>query len=181
MFYRVFILYLISISFTFANYTDSVDILNKYIADKYIQIKSNEKLEIPEYKGDIFSFEQLSKIKNIFSLAHELPFGAGKNDLTKNSNKIPDELGILMNTEQSELQKYSLNEFKLSGVVLQDDDEWAIFYLPNINTPVYVSQGAIIGKNYGTVDKISKDQIDIVEWKKNPITNNWEQNKALIK
>jgi type IV pilus assembly protein PilP len=181
MLYRVFVIYFISVSFAFADYNSDVELLNKYISDKYQSIKSSEKLEIPEYKGDILTFEKLSKIKNIFSLAHELPFSGGKTNLNANSYEVPDQLGIIMSKEQTELQKYSLNEFKLSGVVFQNDDEWAVFYLPNVNTPVYVAEGEIIGKNFGAVDKISKEQVDVIEWQKNPITNNWEQNKTLIK
>jgi len=169
------------LSFAFADYNSDVDLLNKYIADKYQSIKSTEKLEIPEYKGETLTFEKLSKIRNIFKLAHELPFASEKTNLNANSYEVPDQLGIIMNKEQTELQKYSLNEFKLSGVVFQNDHEWAIFYLPNINTPVYVAEGEVIGKNYGSVDRISKEQVDVIEWQKNPITNNWEQNKTLIK
>ena len=178
------VLVLINVNTAFAAMSNAE--VDSLISDKYNDIKSNERLSIPKYSGDVLTFKRLSTIKNIFSFNHELPFKEKKKisegNIADNSNsyKIPDELGLLMSRPKSEYQGYPLTKFKFNGAVFQDDEEWAIIVLPDMVAPVYIREGDVIGDNYGTVTKVTKDGMIVSEWKKDPATNAWSKVETLV-
>lgn len=54
----------------FASYESRINEVNQLIQTNIKSVKSTEKLDIPEYKGDILTFERLSKIRNVFNMDH---------------------------------------------------------------------------------------------------------------
>lgn len=58
----------------FANYDSQIKQVDQLVEKNMKTIKSSEKLDIPEYKGDTLTFQRLSKIRNVFNIDHLLPF-----------------------------------------------------------------------------------------------------------
>ncbi|MGX9893907.1 hypothetical protein [Francisella orientalis] len=63
-----------SYSYCYASYETRIDQVNQLIQNSTKSMKSSEKIDIPEYKGDTLTFERLSKIRNVFNIDHTLPF-----------------------------------------------------------------------------------------------------------
>ena len=57
-----------------ASYDSQIKQVDELIKMNMKTIKTTEKLDIPEYKGDTLTFERLSKIRNVFNVDHLLPF-----------------------------------------------------------------------------------------------------------
>ncbi len=62
-----------------ASYDSQIKQVDDLVKMNMKTIKSTEKLDIPEYKGDTLTFERLSKIRNVFNVDHFLPFEKKKN------------------------------------------------------------------------------------------------------
>ncbi|GMN88539.1 pilus assembly protein PilP [Francisella sciaenopsi] len=186
------VLMIVSYGNCYASYETRIDQVNQLIQNSTKSMKSTEKLDIPEYKGDTLTFERLSKIRNVFSIDHTLPFEKkipiqrNNEDLQKREVVklkpifIPEELKDVMNAKPTELQKESLNSFKYKGMVSQNNEIWGIIESSVDAKPVYVEKGELIGQNYGKVENITKEGIVVGEWKKNEQKRVWEKTPVVI-
>lgn len=180
-------IFLGSYSLSFANYESRIKQIDQMIQQKMRTIKSTEKLEIPEYKGDTLTFERLSKIRNLFDINHSLPFEKKKG--TKVQEKkvvklkpivIPSQLQKIMQTKPTNLQQYSINSFRFAGTVYQNDQKWGIVENPQEKKPIYIKKGELIGRSYGKVENVTKEGILVSEWKKNTSKRVWEKTQVII-
>lgn len=181
-----------SFNFAFANYKARTQEVDQLINSKMKTIKSSEKLDIPEYKGDTLTFERLSKIRNIFNMDHFLPFEKRapivnyeastpqKKIVKLKPITIPNDLKKIMNHKQTRLQQYPLNSFKYKGVVFQNNDRWGVVENSMEKNPLYLQEGMLIGKDYGHITDITKEGVIVSEWKKNMQKRAWEKVQAVI-
>ncbi|APC91817.1 MULTISPECIES: pilus assembly protein PilP [Francisella] len=188
-FKKIFFIVLISsYNLGFASYDSRVNEVNQLIQANMKSVKSTEKLDIPEYKGDILTFERLSKIRNVFNIEHYLPFEKKVLIIKSQQNKkielkpiiIPPELQKIMDTKATGLQRYPLDSFKFKGVVYQNNQKWGIVESSLENKPMYLKKGELIGQNYGKVENVTKEGIVVDEWKKNDQKRIWEKIQAVI-
>ena len=102
----------------FASYESRTKQIDQLIESKIKSVKSSEKLDIPEYKGDTLTFERLSKIRNIFNIDHFLPFEKRVPIVKAQPKKkvvklkpivVPKELQKIMDHKPTRLQQYPLN------------------------------------------------------------------------
>ncbi|AEI36161.1 MULTISPECIES: pilus assembly protein PilP [Francisella] len=184
-----FVLLLSSYGSCYANYETRINQVNELIQNRTKTMKSTEKLDIPEYKGDTLTFERLSKIRNVFNVDHALPFEKKvpikgieqKQQVVKlKPIVVPEELKEVMNTKPTGLQQYPLNSFKFKGVVLQNKQKWGVIESSMETKPIYVKQGELIGQNYGKVKDITKEGIVVDEWKKNNEKRVWQKTPVVI-
>lgn len=187
--FLVFIVFtfLTTYSLSFANYESRVKQIDQLIANKMSTIKSSEKLEIPEYKGDTLTFKRLSKIRNLFDINHSLPFE--KKKITPKQHKevvklkpiiIPPQLQEIMDAKPTNLQQYPVNSFKFEGTVYQNNQKWGVVENPQEKKPIYLKQGELIGQNYGQIENITKEGILVSEWKKDTNKRVWEKTQVVI-
>lgn len=173
----------------YASYETRIDHVNQLINNSTKNMKSTEKLDIPEYKGDTLTFERLSKIRNIFNVDHTLPFEKKasiggvkqKQEVVKlKPIVIPDELKEIMDTKPTSLQQYPLNSFKFKGTVSQNNQKWGVVENSMETKPIYIKEGQLIGQNYGKVENITKEGIVVDEWKKNEQQRVWQKTPVTI-
>ncbi|MED7788938.1 pilus assembly protein PilP [Francisella sp. 19X1-34] len=183
----IFLIFLGTYSLSFANYESRVKQIDQLIQNKMKTIKSSEKLEIPEYKGDTLSFERLSKIRNLFDINHSLPFERKKQTQAQKKKVvklkpivIPPQLQKIMESKPTNLQQYPLDSFRFEGSVYQNNQKWGVVETPQEKKPIYLKQGELIGKNYGQVDNVTKEGIVVSEWKKNTSKRVWEKTQVVI-
>ncbi|WP_150467455.1 pilus assembly protein PilP [Francisella sp. SYW-9] len=182
-----FFIFLGTYSLSFASYDSRVKQIDQFIQNKMRTIKSSEKLEIPEYKGDTLSFERLSKIRNLFDINHSLPFEKKRQTQTQKKKivklkpiVIPPPLQKIMQTKPTNLQQYPINSFKFEGTVYQNNQKWGVVENPQEKKPIYIKPGELIGNNYGQVDNVTKEGIVVSEWKKNTSKRVWEKSQVVI-
>ncbi|API86853.1 pilus assembly protein PilP [Francisella uliginis] len=180
-------LFLGSFSLSFASYESRIKQIDQLIQNKMRTIKSSEKLEIPEYKGDTLTFERLSKIRNLFDINHGLPFEKKKKTQTKKKKVvklkpivIPPQLQKIMTTKPTNLQQYPISSFRFEGVVYQNDQKWGVVENPQEKKPIYLKAGELIGRNYGQIENVTKEGILVGEWKKNTSKRVWEKTQVVI-
>ena len=119
-----FVLLVSAYSQAIASYDSQIKQVDELIQKNMNAIKSTEKLDIPEYKGDTLTFERLSKIRNVFNEDHFLPFEkrkvrepiAKQQQNTQNTVKlkpiiIPKELQTIMDEKETALQSSPLASF----------------------------------------------------------------------
>ncbi|AJI52357.1 pilus assembly protein PilP [Francisella philomiragia] len=178
-----------SYSYCYASYETRIDQVNQLIQNSTKSMKSSEKLDIPEYKGDTLTFERLSKIRNVFNIDHTLPFEKRvpikgvkqKQEVVKlKPIIIPEELKEVMNTKPTSLQQYPLSSFKFKGTVSQNNQRWGVVESSMETKPIYVKEGELIGQNYGKVETITKEGIVVDEWKKDDQKRVWQKTPVVI-
>ncbi|QIW10055.1 pilus assembly protein PilP [Francisella sp. LA112445] len=181
------IIFLGTYSLSFASYDSRVKQIDQFIQDKMRTIKSSEKLEIPEYKGDTLSFERLSKIRNLFDINHSLPFEKKKQVQSQQKKVvklkpivIPPQLQKIMETKPTNLQQYPINSFRFEGTVYQNNQKWGVVENPQEKQPIYIKPGELIGNSYGQVYNVTKEGIVVSEWKKNTNKRVWEKTQVVI-
>ncbi|AJC49560.1 pilus assembly protein PilP [Allofrancisella guangzhouensis] len=175
-------------SIAFANYTDRTKEIDNLIINKLQTTKSSEKFKVPEYKGDVLTFERLSKIRNIFSMNHYLPFEKRETLPQQKLNVakpkpilVPPELERRMNVKKTKLQTYPIDTFSFKGMVYQDKNIWGV--VENTREPakpLYIKKGELIGPDYGEVDDITKDGILVSQWHKDTQNRIWEKKQMVI-
>jgi len=175
-----------------ASYSAQTKRVDKLIEDNMKTIKSTERLDIPEYKGDTLTFERLSKIRNVFNIDHFLPFEKRKvrepvRTVQKNQPivklkpiTIPRELQEIMDMKKTTLQERPLESFVFKGVVFQNDDEWGVVETSRDAKPIYLQKDQFIGRDYGRIDGITKDGILVKEWHKDEQERTWKSSQAVI-
>ena len=173
-----------------ANYDSQVKQIDELIQMNMKTIKSTEKLDIPEYKGDTLTFERLSKIRNVFNIDHLLPFEKRKvrepvakqqqNVVKLKPIKIPKELQRIMDKKKTTLQSYPLGTFAFKGVVFQNNDEWGVVENSKEVKPMYIQKGQLIGQDYGRVEGITKEGILVKQWQKDEKERVWKSSQAVI-
>ena len=173
-----------------ASYDSQIKRVNELIKMNMETIKSTEKLDIPEYKGDTLTFERLSKIRNVFNLAHLLPFEKRKvrkpvakvqqNVVKLKPIKVPEELQKIMDKEKTTLQNYPLGTFTFKGAIFQNNDEWGVIENTKELKPIYIQKGQLIGQNYGKVEGVTKEGVLVKQWKKNEKERVWKSSEAVI-
>ncbi|MFV9925353.1 MAG: pilus assembly protein PilP [Francisella endosymbiont of Hyalomma scupense] len=173
----------------FASYESRINEVNQLIQTNMKSVKSTEKLDIPEYKGDTLTFERLSKIRNVFNMDHYLPFEKKVPIIRSQQNKnivklkpivVPPELQKIMDAKTTSLQRYPLDSFKFKGVVYQNKQKWGIVESLMENKPMYIKKGELIGQNYGQIEDVIKEGIVVDEWKKNNQKRIWEKIQTVI-
>ncbi|GAB4223899.1 MAG: pilus assembly protein PilP [Francisella sp.] len=191
VFKRVFFVGMLGFcSLAFANYESRVEEINNLIKFNEENIKSTEKLDIPEYKGDVLTFERLSKIRNIFNFDHYLPFERKEQVIRHDKEKkttfklkpivIPPELKKIMNSQPSIFQRYPIDSLKFKGVLNQNNKQWGIVENLIEGKPMYIKKGDLVGFDYGRVEDITKKGIVVKEWKKNENKRVWEKVENII-
>lgn len=176
---------------SYANYATRVAKIDAAIQGSMKRAKSNEKINIPKYRGDTLSFKRLSKIRDIFNLDHTLPFEkkptpkarhkAVKKEVPKvKPIVVPEELLNIMNQKYTELQKYPLDAYKFEGVVFQNKQSWGVVESKHEPHPLYLQPGTLIGENYGKISAVSKEGITVDEWKKDTVAREWKKTQAVI-
>lgn len=184
----IFMLIISSFSIAFASYDSRTAQIDQLIQKNMKSIKSTERLDIPEYKGDTLTFERLSKIRNVFNIDHLLPFEK-KTPIIKSAPKkvvklkpiiVPPELQKIMDTKPTKLQQYPINSFKFKGIVYQNNQRWGVTENAMEKLPLYIKEGDLIGRNYGRVTGVTKEGILVSEWKKNTQRRVWEQTQTTI-
>ncbi|KEI35914.1 pilus assembly protein PilP [Allofrancisella frigidaquae] len=172
----------------FANYAAKTKEIDNLIINKIQTTKSTEKLKVPEYKGDILTFERLSKIRNIFSMNHYLPFEK-REPLPQQESKVarpkpiimPPELEKVMNAKKTKLQTYPINTFSFKGMVYQDKNIWGV--VENTREPakpIYIKKGELIGPDYGEVEDITKEGVLISQWYQDMQNRVWKKTQIVI-
>ncbi|WP_081947007.1 pilus assembly protein PilP [Candidatus Francisella endociliophora] len=190
VFRLLLLIILISVySVSFASYESRTKKIDQLIETKMKTIKSSEKLDIPEYKGDTLTFERLSKIRNVFNIDHLLPFEKRKPIVKSEPEKkvvklkpivVPKELQIIMKQKSTKLQQYPISSFKFKGVVYQNEQRWGVVENSMEKNPLYLKEGMLIGRDYGQVSDITKEGIVVNEWKKNTQKRVWEKIQTVI-
>ncbi|AJI72392.1 hypothetical protein FTDG_00715 [Francisella tularensis subsp. novicida GA99-3548] len=184
-----FIILISSYNLAFASYESRINEVNQLIQANMKSVKSTEKLDIPEYKGDTLTFERLSKIRNVFNMDHYLPFEKKAPIIRSQQNKnivklkpivIPPELQKIMDAKASGLQRYPLDSFKFKGVVYQNNQKWGVVENSMENKPMYLKKGELVGQSYGQVEDVTKEGIVIDEWKKDDLKRIWEKIQTVI-
>lgn len=66
------------------------------------------------------------------------------------------------NRPKEALEQFPLDSLRMVGTITQDDRQWALISAPD-KTIYKVTTGSHMGQNYGRIDKISDNRIDIVE------------------
>lgn len=173
-----------------ASYESQIKQVDKLIQTNMDTIKSKEKLDIPEYKGDTLTFERLSKIRNIFNIDHLLPFEKRKPSKLIRQRpqkpqklqpiKVPQELQEIMDKRETSLQHYPLSNFTFKGMVLQNNSKWGVIENSAEAKPIYIRKNQLIGQNYGKVENITKEGVFIKEWQKNKKERTWESSQVVI-
>ena len=173
-----------------ASYDSQIKQVDDLVETNMKTIKSTEKLDIPEYKGDTLTFERLSKIRNVFNIDHFLPFEKRKirepvvkqhqNVVKLKPIKIPEELQKIMNKKKTILQSYPLGTFTFKGVVLQNNDEWGVVENSKEVKPMYIQKNQLIGQDYGRVEGITKEGILVKQWHKDEKERVWKSSQAVI-
>ncbi|MFT4693444.1 MAG: type IV pilus assembly protein PilP [Francisella sp.] len=175
-----------------AAYSSQVKQVDELIQMNMKTIKSGEKLDIPEYKGDTLTFERLSKIRNVFNIDHFLPFEKRKirepAHIANNKQKtvklkpiiIPEELQKIMDRKKTALQSQSLGTFSFKGVVFQNADEWGVVESSTAAKPIYIQKGQFIGQDYGRIEGITKAGVLVKQWQKDEKERVWKSSQAVI-
>ena len=173
-----------------ANYGSQVKQIDELIQLNMQTIKSTEKLDIPEYKGDTLTFERLSKIRDVFNVGHLLPFEKRKvrEPIVKQQQNvvklkpiiIPEELQKIMDEKKTALQNYPLGTFAFKGVVFQNNDEWGVVENSKEVKPIYIQKGQLIGQDYGRVEGITKEGVLVKQWQKDEKERVWKSSQAVI-
>lgn len=173
----------------FASYESRINEVNQLIQTNMKSVKSTEKLDIPEYKGDTLTFKRLSKIRNVFNMDHYLPFEKKLPIIRSQQNKnivklkpivVPPELQKIMDAKTTSLQCYPLDSFKFKGVVYQNKQKWGIVESLMENKSMYIKKGELVGQNYGQIEDVTKEGIVVDEWKKNNQKRIWEKIQTVI-
>ena len=173
----------------FASYESRINEVNQLIQTNIKSVKSTEKLDIPEYKGDTLTFERLSKIRNVFNMDHYLPFEKKVPIIRSQKNKnivklkpivVPPELRKIMDAKTTSLQHYPLDSFKFKGVVYQNKQKWGIVESSMENKLMYIKKGELVGQNYSQIEDVTKEGIVVDEWKKNNQKRIWEKIQTVI-
>jgi len=76
------------------------------------------------------------------------------------------------------LEKYPLDGLKMVGTMEKSDIRWVILSAPD-NVTYHARVGDFVGQNYGKIEKIAEDKIDIVETIKNPV-GRWIKRKSVL-
>lgn len=173
-----------------ASYDNQIKKIDELIQMNMQTIKSRERLEIPEYKGDTLTFERLSKIRNVFNVDHLLPFEKRKvrepvvkkqQDVVKlKPIKVPSELQQIMNKKKNSLQSYPLGTFSFKGVVFQNNDEWGVVENSKEPKPIYIQKNQLVGQDYGKVEGITKEGVLVKEWHKDEKERVWKSSQVVI-
>lgn len=183
-----FSLFIILINITVSIYASTnsefVDIDNMIINNKKT-LKSTEKLIMPDYGVDIVTFERLSKIRDIFDLAHELPFQKKETSAVEMKEKkeevIPEELQQLMQKKKTFLESFPINSFRFKGSVYQGDKDWGVIESSKDTKLYYLKENDPIGESYGIVKSIGNDGIVVQEWKKDTLNNTWKKTDFVLR
>lgn len=176
------------LNLAFASYASRTKEVDQLIQKNMETIKSTERLDIPEYKGDTLTFQRLSKVRNVFNIDHLLPFEKRKPVVKSNKKKapkqkpitVPKKLQLLMDKKPTKLQQYPLNSFKFKGAVYQNNDKWGVVENSMEKKPLYLVEGQLIGKDYGHISNVTKKGIVISEWKKNKQKRVWQETQTVI-
>ena len=175
-----------------ASYSSQIKRIDELIEGDMKTIKSTERLDIPEYKGDTLSFERLSKIRNVFNMDHFLPFEKRRvREPVRTVRKkqavvelkpivIPEELQEIMDKKKTLLQKYPLGTFVFKGVVFQNNDEWGVVESSRESKPIYVQKDQLIGQDYGKIEGVTKDGVLVKEWHKDEKERVWKSSQEVI-
>ena len=161
----------------FANYDTRYQQIDALIIKNQQSSKSTENIEIPEYKGDVLTYERLSKIRNVCNLRHELPFekkkvigNGGMVAKSKIVSKvisdifIPEQLKVIMDQKKTDLQTYTISDFTMQGIVYQNNLRWGVVKVPQEIKLLYIRVGQLVGKKYGKITGITKEGISVDEW-----------------
>lgn len=184
------IIIVLSFNIALASYDNQVKQIDQLIQKNMKTIKSSEKLDIPEYKGDTLTFQRLSKIRNVFNIDHFLPFEKRRVRTPKKVKKkktelkpivVPKDLQIIMNEKKTRLQEYPLDSFTFKGFVKQNTNDWGVVENSREPKPIYLKEGQLIGQSYGQIAGVTKEGILVKEWQKDNNQRVWKETQAVIR
>lgn len=78
------------------------------------------------------------------------------------------------------LEKYSLDDLRLVGVINQGEKRWALIEIKTSKMVYPVSVGDYIGNRYGKIEAIDTKKVSIVE-KIKSASGNWKEEKSELK
>lgn len=174
----------------FANYDSQIKQVDQLVEKNMKTIKSSEKLDIPEYKGDTLTFQRLSEIRNVFNIDHLLPFEKRRVRTVKKKAKetvklkpiiVPKDLEKVIDKKKTRLQEYPLDSFTFKGLVKQSSNNWGVVENSLEPKPIYLKEGELIGQNYGQISGVTKEGILVNEWMKDEKQRVWKKTQAVIR
>lgn len=95
-----------------------------------------------------------------------------------NSRKRIDSLAPSQNRQKQALEAFPLDTLRFVGTLSQNSEIWALIKQPDLQI-THVRVGDYMGQNYGRIQLIEHDLIQLVETIKN--SGAWEHHVTLLK